>query len=132
VIELQTGKHLARDELRALLAVLESAWRVTQPYARAQHIIGRLRRFIRESDGNASNHLGGRANGYDAADYSRYDLVDSGQAARLLGITAAGVRDLITGASFPATAPPADASCRRRRSSSGPNARRHVRGESWT
>lgn len=132
MIELQTGMHLARDELRGLLAVLESVWRVTQPGARAQHIIGRLRRIMRESDGNASDHLGGRANGDNAADYSRYDLVDSGQAPRLLGITAAGVRDLITGASFPATAPPADASWRRRRSSSRPSARRHVRGESWT
>lgn len=95
MIEVPTGIHLSEQEVRLLLTVLESACRVTTPGARAQHVIAQLRRITRTSGGPASDDLRSRAKGYGTPQYAQYDLVDSREAARLLGITASGVRDLV-------------------------------------
>jgi helix-turn-helix protein len=95
VIELPAGVHLSRGELRALLDVIESAiTHGARPGPRADHTIHELRRVLRETDEAARKGLRARAPGGVVTNYRLHDLVDSAEAARILGISAAGVRDL--------------------------------------
>lgn len=98
MIQVPAGVHLSTQEVRLLLAVLESACRVAKPDARALHVIDKLRGIMRQTDAAARNVLRSRANhGGDAhsSHYAQFDLVDTAEAGRLLGISAAGVRDLV-------------------------------------
>lgn len=98
MIDLPRGVHLTEPEARLLLAVLESACRIGQPDARARHVVDQLRRLLRQTDGPARNVLRSRANPVGdphSSQYAQFDLIDTGEAARLLGISAAGVRDLV-------------------------------------
>jgi hypothetical protein len=94
VIEVGAGIHLSVEDVRALLEVLESACRVARPDARAEHVITQLRRIVRKTDSPVSRDLRCRADGYDTAHHRLYDVVDSAEAASLLSISQAGVRDL--------------------------------------
>jgi len=73
-----------------------------QPTGRLGPIIAKLRRAIAESDGSAAKTvrpLGAAAN---PAEDCTYDLVSTGEAARILGISAHGVRDLVRRGQLPA------------------------------
>lgn len=93
-----TGVLLDPDDARYLADLLDHLCRTTRPSARLTHLAGRLRKScasLTSTQENGPNHLRDVHIEADPSDHRPYDLLDTDEAARLLGITPAGVRDLI-------------------------------------
>ncbi|AWT55805.1 helix-turn-helix domain-containing protein [Mycolicibacterium smegmatis] len=98
------GVLLEVSEAAVLLATIEDLCRRTgrQPTGRLGPLITKLRRATAESDGSATNTVRSFGNREDSAEHCAYDLVSTGEAARILGISAHGVRDLVRRGQLPA------------------------------
>lgn len=102
MIEIGVGVHLAPHEIRALLAILDAACRVATPDARAADVIRRLRKTDERLTQATGNRQHGVTDGDESTHYSAYDLVDTAEAAAILGITPGGVRYLADAGRIPA------------------------------
>ena len=102
MIEVSAGVHLSADEVRSLLAVLDAACRVVRPDARAANVI----RQLRSTNDHLMRATGGRPSGkhlpLDGNHHAAYDLVDTAEAAAILGISPGGVRYLAEAGRIPA------------------------------
>ena len=103
-----TGLHsvliLTTDDAADLLAVLDAAVRVTRPNAKADHLIRELRRTVDKltpAQGDSRPRKLGVQFEPAPAHTAHHDLVDSAEAAKLLGITPAGVRWLADNGRLP-------------------------------
>jgi excisionase family DNA binding protein len=89
VVQRLTGVQLTDDEARLLLDLMNQVVRIgAQPSPRATDLIRRLRKACVDESARVLNPNA-------AAQHARYDLVDTREAAALLGISESGVRDLI-------------------------------------
>ena len=98
------GVLLEVSEAAVLVATIEDLCRRTgrQPTGRLGPLVTKLRRATAESDDSATKTvrpLGAAAN---PAEHCTYDLVSTSEAARILGISAHGVRDLVRRGQLPA------------------------------
>jgi excisionase family DNA binding protein len=98
------GVLLEVSEVAVLVATIEDLCRRTgrQPTGRLGPLITKLRRAAAESDDSGTKTvrpLGAPAN---PAQNCTYDLVSTSEAARILGISAHGVRDLVRRGQLPA------------------------------
>lgn len=100
----QHGVFLTADDAGYLADLLEHLCRTKHPAPRLAHLAGRFRKScaaLTPTQENGPNRLRDVPTGTDEGHYAAYDLVDSGQAAQMLGIGPAGVRDLIRRGKLP-------------------------------
>lgn len=108
MIERVTGVMLDADDARYALDAFDALLRDRRPSARLADFIGRLRRAVKtgvsQPDSVVSAGEGARTVGTqpDSAHTAAYDLLDTAQAAAVLGISGNGVRDLIRRQVLPA------------------------------
>jgi hypothetical protein len=97
------GIYLTVDDAAELVTFLEAAARVARPNARVDHIARHLRRTVDKltsAQGNSAPNLSPSKYGVQfqpgSAQHDGHDdhLVDTSEAAKLLGVTPAGVRYL--------------------------------------
>lgn len=101
---IRRGVLLEVSDAEVLVATIEDLCRRTgrQPSGRLGPIVAKLRKVVANADGlhpKTVRSLGSKAN---SAQHYAYDLVSSGEAARILGISAHGVRDLRRRGQLPA------------------------------
>jgi excisionase family DNA binding protein len=95
VVQRLTGVLLTDDEVRYLVDLVDQVVRRgVQPNARAADLIRRLRKSCADASARVQNP-------HAAPQHARYDLVDTREAAALLGISESGVRDLIRRGKLP-------------------------------
>jgi Helix-turn-helix domain len=105
VIEAVAGVLLAPDDAQYVLDAFDSLLIDRRPSAQLADFIARFRRTAVKS-GVSSAKTGVDASKFgiqqDSAHHAPYDVLDSGQAAAIIGITASGVRDLARRKAIPA------------------------------
>jgi excisionase family DNA binding protein len=95
VVQRLTGVLLADDEVCYLLDLLDQVVRMgAQPGPKAADLIRRLRKTCADASARVQNP-------HAAPQHARYDLVDTREAAALLGISESGVRDLVRRGKLP-------------------------------
>ncbi|WP_167373992.1 helix-turn-helix domain-containing protein [Mycobacterium paraffinicum] len=84
------------SEAAVLAAAIEDLCRRTgrQPSGRLGLIVAKLRKVVANTDGSTTKTVRLFGVQGDSDQHCAYDLVTSGEAARILGISAHGVRDL--------------------------------------
>ena len=103
MIEVPAGVLLTVHDVRALLVMLDDAKQhVPAIQPRAAHTINQLRAAVGRLAQTTGNAQCGVTGGNEPVDYAAYDLVDSAQAATILGITPGGVRYLADAGILPA------------------------------
>ena len=95
------GVFLTLDDAGYLADLLDHLCRTQQPSARLAHLSNRMRKSCDSLTPTQGNRLRGVQSQPDPGDPAAYDLVDAAEAARLLGITPAGVRDLLRRGKLP-------------------------------
>jgi hypothetical protein len=95
VITRVTGVLLDADDARYLADLLDHLCITARPSARLAHVAARLRKSCDSLTPTQGNRLRGVQPEPDASQHAPYDLVDTDEAARLLGCSPANVRDLI-------------------------------------
>ncbi|MDC8982163.1 helix-turn-helix domain-containing protein [Mycobacterium marinum] len=91
------GVMISVADARYVLAALEALLTGRSPSAQLSQFIGQLRKtVVRASDSGSDTSVDVRKLGLqqDSGHHGLYDLVDSGEAAAIIGCTSANVRDL--------------------------------------
>lgn len=93
---MRRGLVLDVSEAAVLVAAVEDLCRRTgrQPSGRLAPIVAKLRKVVANTDGLTPKSVSLLGNQPDSGSHCAYDLVTSGEAARIMGISAHGVRDL--------------------------------------
>lgn len=105
MIERVEGVLLSAEDVKYALAAFDVLLTDRRPSARLDQFIGQLRKTVaRVSDTGALSDVDARKIGahHVSADTARYDLVDTAEAASILGCTASNVRDLVRRKVLPA------------------------------
>ncbi|ORW02483.1 helix-turn-helix domain-containing protein [Mycobacterium kyorinense] len=105
MITAQHGLYLTVDDAAYLADFLDHVCRSMRPSPRLADFARRLRKScaaLTPAQENGRNHLRGVHSELDVSDHAAYDLVDTDEAARLLGCSAANVRDLVRRGRLPA------------------------------
>lgn len=105
MITAQHGLYLTADDAAYLADFLDHVCRKMHPSPRLVDFARRLRKScaaLTPAQENGRNHLRHVHSEPEVSDHRAYDLVDTDEAARLLGCSAANVRDLIRRGKLPA------------------------------
>lgn len=105
MIERVDGVVLSVSDVRYVLAAFAALLVDRSPSAQLDHFIGQLRKSVAyASDTSATCRVDAREVGgqQDPAHTARYDLLDTAEAAAILGIKPNGVRDLVRRKKLPA------------------------------
>lgn len=102
MIEVAAGVHLSIADVRALLDLLDAAAVHASPGPRAAHVIQQLRKSVERLTRATGNAQSGVTIDAEPVHHAAYDLVDTAQAAAILGITPGGVRYLGEAGRIPA------------------------------
>jgi excisionase family DNA binding protein len=105
VITAQHGLYLTVDDAAYLAEFLDHVCRNMHPSPRLADFARRLKKScaaLTPAQENRRNHLRGVHSEPDMSEHRAYDLVDTDEAARLLGCSAANVRDLVRRGRLPA------------------------------
>lgn len=98
MIAAQHGVYLTVDDAGYLADALDHVCRTAHPSARLADLARRLRKScaaLTPTQEIGRNHLRDVQSELDVSDHRAYDLLDTDEAARLLGCSAANVRDLV-------------------------------------
>lgn len=102
VIEVAAGVHLSVADVRVLLDVLDAAAVHADPGPRAAHVIRQLRKSVERLTHTTRNAQSSVTFDPESVQHAAYDLVDTAEAAAILGITPGGVRYLADAGRIPA------------------------------
>lgn len=93
---IRRGVLLEVSEAEVLIASIEDLCRRSgrQPSGRLALIVAKLRKVVANTDGLTPKSVSLLGNQSVSSSHCAYDLVTSGEAARIMGISAHGVRDL--------------------------------------
>lgn len=102
MIEIPTGVHLSITDVRALLDLLNAAAMHASPGPRAAYVIHQLRKSVERLTRATGNAQSGVTIDAEPVQHAAYDLVDTAEAAAILGVTPGGVRYLAAAGRIPA------------------------------
>lgn len=102
MIEVLAGVHLSVQDVRALLDLLDAAAVHAVPGARAVDVTRKLRKSVERLMRTTGGAQSGVTTHAESVQHAAYDLVDTAQAASILGITPNGVRYLADAGRIPA------------------------------
>lgn len=102
MIEVGAGVHLSVADVRAMLALLDAASVHATPEPRTAEVIRKLWKSVERLMRTTGNAQSGVTVEAESVQHAAYDLVDTAEAAAILGISPGGVRYLADVGRLPA------------------------------